>query len=39
MMLRSTLSNAASKPEFGDFFTPWDILWFGLAMVTAISPA
>jgi hypothetical protein len=35
MELAMMLSGAANKPEFGEFFSPWDLLWFGLAMVTA----
>ncbi len=26
---------AASRPSFADFFSPWDLLWFGLATITA----
>ena len=29
------LSEKASGPGFGEFFSPWDLLWFGLATITA----
>ena len=27
----------AEKPTFADFFSPWDLLWFGLAVFTAFK--
>jgi hypothetical protein len=35
LMLAQTLSELGRRPSFGEFFTPWDLLWFGLAVVTA----
>ncbi len=29
------LSEQVSGPGFGEFFSPWDLLWFGLATMTA----
>lgn len=34
-LLVAEISNLTSKPSFFDFFSPWDALWFGLAMITA----
>lgn len=36
-MLASSLRSAAKKPDFGEFFSPWDFLWLGLAAVTAFK--
>jgi hypothetical protein len=29
------LSHAAEEPDFSEFFSLWDILWFALATITA----
>ena len=34
-LLAMALSEQGRKPDFGEFFTPWDLLWFGLAIFTA----
>jgi hypothetical protein len=34
-MLASMFHRAASRPDFADFFSPWDLLWFALATITA----
>jgi hypothetical protein len=36
-MLASQLTSLAKRPEFGDFFSPLDLLWLGLAVVTAFK--
>lgn len=33
----SFLAEVARRPSFGEFFSPWDLLWFGLAAVTAFK--
>ena len=35
LMFAAALSEAASEPDFGEFFSPWDLLWFALATITA----
>jgi hypothetical protein len=35
VMLIAALSEATSQPDFGEFFSPWDLLWFALATITA----
>jgi hypothetical protein len=34
-LLALAMSEKAKKPEFGEFFAPWDLLWFALAIVSA----
>ncbi len=35
ILFAAALSEAASEPDFGEFFSPWDLLWFALATITA----
>ena len=35
VMLAMALSEQGRRPSFGECFTPWDLLWFGLALVSA----
>ncbi len=35
MLLAMAVAEQSRRPDFGEFFTPWDLLWFGLAIVTA----
>ncbi len=35
IMLAMALSEQGTRPSFGECFTPWDLLWFGLAIFTA----
>ncbi len=37
ILLVGALSSEASSRDFGEFFSPWDILWFALATVTAFK--
>ncbi len=34
-MLATMLSSVSLRPDFSDFFSPWDLLWFALATITA----
>ncbi len=34
-MMVSMIASAATPPPFSDSFSPWDLLWFGLATFTA----
>ena len=34
-LLAMKLRELSAKPDIGEVFSPWDLLWFGLAIVTA----
>ena len=35
MLVAAQLASLSRGPDFGEFFSPWDLVWFGLAVITA----